>query len=97
MAASASFIRCSSRRRDGGRGCVKTVETVCHEIAREVQRAARQYDSRSFLVLASADVVARLQEEQSGGLAGLEAALKRPIKLQAEAHYLQEVFDVVPV
>ena len=94
---SLGHILCETCPACGGRGCVKTVETVCHEIAREVQRAARQYDSRSFLVLASADVVARLQEEQSGGLAGLEAALKRPIKLQAEAHYLQEVFDVVPV
>jgi ribonuclease G len=48
-------------------------------------------------VLAAPDVVARLQEEQSGGLAELEASLKRPIKLQPEAHYQQEVFDVVPV
>ncbi len=81
----------------GGKGAVKTVETVCHEIAREVQRAARMYDPKSFLVLAAPNVVARLQEEQSGGLAELEASLKRPIKLQPEAHYLQEVFDVVPV
>jgi ribonuclease G len=94
---SLGHILCETCPACGGKGCVKTVETVCHEIAREVQRAARLYDSRSFLVLASADVVTRLQEEQSGGLAELEASLKRPIKLQAEAHYLQEVFDVVPV
>jgi len=81
----------------GGRGCVKTVETVSHEITREIQRAARQYESRSFLVLASPAVIAYLQEEQSCGLAELEAALKRPIKLQAEAYYPQELFDVVPV
>jgi len=80
-----------------GRGAVKTVETICHEIAREVQRAARAYDPRSFLVLACPKVVERLQEEQSGGLADLEAQLKRPIKLQAERHYQQETFDVVPV
>jgi ribonuclease G len=80
-----------------GSGQVKTVETVCHEIAREVQRAARQYESRSFLVLASPKVVERLQEEQSGGLADLEAQLKRPIKLKAEAYYAQDGFDVVPV
>ena len=80
-----------------GRGAVKTVETICHEIAREVQRAARMYDPKSFLVLASPKVIERLQEEQSGGLAELEAQLKRPIKLQAETHYLQETFDVVPV
>jgi len=80
-----------------GRGVVKTVETVCHEIAREVQRAARMYEPKAFLVLASPKVIERLQEEQAGGLADLEATLKRPIKLQAESHYGQETFDVVPV
>lgn len=80
----------------GGRGHIKTIETVCHDIAREVQRAARQYEARSFLVLAAPQVVEKLQEE-SGGLAELEAQFKRPIRLQAEAYYPQENFDVVPV
>jgi ribonuclease G len=80
----------------GGRGHIKTVETVCHDIAREVKRAARQYDAKSFLVLASPPVVEKLQE-QSGGLAELEAQFKRPIRLQSEAYYPQENFDVVPV
>jgi ribonuclease G len=94
---SLGHILCEPCAACAGTGSVKTVETVCHEIAREVQRAARMYDSKSFLVLAAPDVVARLLEEQSGGLAELEASLKRPIKLQSEAHYQQEVFDVVPV
>jgi ribonuclease G len=94
---SLGHILCEPCGSCGGKGCVKTVETVCHEIAREVQRAARLYDPKSFLVLAAPNVVARLQEEQSGGLAELEASLKRPIKLQPESHYQQEVFDVVPV
>ncbi|MDO9453722.1 MAG: ribonuclease G [Stagnimonas sp.] len=80
----------------GGRGHIKTIETVCHDIAREVQRAARQYEAKSFLVLACPAVVEKLQE-QSGGLAELEAQFKRPIRLQAEAYYPQENFDVVPV
>ena len=80
-----------------GRGIVKTVETVCQEIAREVQRAARLYEPKAFLVIAAPNVVARLAEEQSGGLAELEALLKRPIKLQPETQYPQETFDVVPV
>ena len=80
----------------GGRGHIKTIEAVCHDIAREVQRAARQYEAKSFLVLACPAVVEKLQE-QSGGLAELEAQFKRPIRLQAEAYYPQENFDVVPV
>jgi ribonuclease G len=79
----------------GGRGTVKTVETVCHEILREVMRSARQFDAREFLVLACSDVIEALLDEQSAGLAGLEAMISKPIKLQAEALYHQEHFDVV--
>lgn len=80
-----------------GRGIVKTVETVCHEIAREVQRAARQFEAKGFLVLAAPNVVQRLMEDQPLGLAELEAQLNRPIRCQAESAYGQENFDVVPL
>ncbi|AXQ28264.1 ribonuclease G [Solimonas sp. K1W22B-7] len=80
-----------------GRGTVKTVETVCHEIAREVQRAARQFEAKGFLVLAAPDVIQRLIGEESLGLAELEASLNRPIRLQSESAYGQESFDVVPL
>ncbi|HUP91687.1 MAG TPA: ribonuclease G [Solimonas sp.] len=80
-----------------GRGTIKTVETVCHEIAREVQRAARQFEAKGFLVLAAGNVVQMLTEEESLGLAELEAQLNRPIRLQSEAGYGQETFDVVPL
>jgi ribonuclease G len=80
-----------------GRGTVKTVETVCHEIEREVQRAARQFEAKGFLVLAAPHVVQRLHEDPPVALADLEAALNRPIRLQAESGYGQENFDVVPL
>ncbi|HUS25358.1 MAG TPA: ribonuclease G [Candidatus Binatia bacterium] len=80
-----------------GRGTVKTVETVCHEIQREIARAARQFEAKGFLVLAAPNVVARLLEDQSHGLAEMEVQLRRPIRVQAEAQYLQDAYDVVPV
>lgn len=78
-----------------GRGTVKTVETVCFEILREVMRSARQFEAREFLVLACADVIDALLDEQSVGVAELEAMIGKPIKLQAESLYHQEHFDVV--
>lgn len=80
-----------------GRGSIKTVETLCHDIVREVSRAARQFEARQFLVLAAPTVVARLTEDASMGLADLEASLNRPIRLQAESAYHPESFDVVPL
>ncbi len=94
---SLGHILCEPCPACGGSGSIKTVETVCHEVAREVQRAARQFEAKGFLVLAAPNVVQRLVEEESLGLAELEAGLSRPIRLQAENAYTQESFDVVPL
>jgi ribonuclease G len=94
---SLGHILCEPCPNCAGSGTVKTVETVCHEVAREVQRAARQFEAKGFLVLAAPNVIQRLVEEESLGLADLETALERPIRLQAESAYTQESFDVVPL
>ncbi|MGF1547743.1 MAG: ribonuclease G [Thiotrichales bacterium] len=80
-----------------GRGYVKTAETVCYELFREILREARQYDARELLVLASQDVVDLLLDEESSSLAELQQFINIPIKYQVEAQYGQEQFDVVPV
>ena len=80
-----------------GRGYVKTVETVCYEIFREIQRSARQFEAQAFLVIAAPPVVDRLRDELSVGMAELEEQLARPVRLQTETGYLQDTFDVVPL
>ncbi len=94
---SLGHILCEPCPTCAGSGTIKTVETVCHEVTREVQRAARQFEAKGFLVLAAPNVIQRLLEEESLGLAQLEALLERPIRLQAETAYAQESFDVVPL
>ena len=78
-----------------GRGFVRTAETVCHEIFRELLRQARQFTSRELLVLAHQDVIDRLLGEDAAALAELEPAVGRPIRLQSEALYDVDQFDVV--
>jgi len=78
-----------------GRGTIKTSETVCYEIFREILREARQFDARELLVLAAQDVVDMLVDEESNSLAELEDFIGIPIKFQAEALFTQEQFDVV--
>ncbi len=92
---SLGHILCEPCAACAGRGSVKTIETVCNEIFRELVRSARQFESKGFLVIAAAPVAARLLEEQ--GLAQMEAQLKRPIRVQADTLYLQENFEVVPL
>jgi ribonuclease G len=79
----------------GGRGTVKTAETVCYEIFREVTREARQYHAKQMLVIASSAVIDRLREEDSTSLAELQEFIGVPLRLQADVHYLPEQYDIV--
>lgn len=94
---SLEHLLCEPCQHCGGRGRVKTAETVCFEIMREVSRSARQFEARQLMVLANPDVIAMLLDELSPAMADLENAIGRPVKLQAETLYPQESFDVVLV
>jgi ribonuclease G len=48
-----------------GRGYVKTAETVCYEIFREIIRQHRQFDLQELLVLARPEVIERLPASPS--------------------------------
>jgi ribonuclease G len=78
-----------------GRGFVMTAETVCFEIFREIIRQARQFEFDEALVLAGQDVIELLLDEQAGSLVELEEQTGKSIRLQTEALYQQDQFDVV--
>ncbi|MEJ8679219.1 ribonuclease G [Plesiomonas shigelloides] len=78
-----------------GRGTVKTVESVCYEILREIVRVHHAYDADQFLVYASAAVADALRGEESHALAELELFIGKQVKIQTEPLYQQEQFDVV--
>ncbi len=78
-----------------GRGFIKTAETVCNEIFREIVRQHRQFEFQQLMVMAHQDVVERLLDEESASLAELEEFTGKPIRLQTDAMYSQEQFDVV--
>jgi len=78
-----------------GKGTLKTAETVCYEVFREILRAARQFEARKFLVLASQEVVDLLLDEEATSLAELETFIGKPIRFQVEQLYTQEQYDVV--
>ena len=80
-----------------GQGSIKTKESICYEIFREIMREARQFEAQKFLVLASPDVVAMLLEDESDSLAELESFIGKPVRLQVEEFYSQEQYDVVMV
>jgi ribonuclease G len=78
-----------------GRGFVRTPETVCHEIFREIVRQSSQFQSKELLILAHQNVIDRLLDDESAVLAELEHQVGRPIRLQVEALYGFDQYDVV--
>ena len=80
-----------------GTGYLKTAETVCYEIFREILRQHRQFSFTELVVLAHQDVIEMLLDEESSSLAELEEFTGKPIRLQAESMYAQDRFDVVLV
>ena len=78
-----------------GRGKLKTPETVCYEIFREILREARAYQAEGYRVLANQKVIDRLLDEESGNVGDLESFIGRSIKFQVETMYSQEQYDVV--
>tara|TARA_R110000850_G_scaffold102666_18_gene212144 strand:+ start:413 stop:1882 length:1470 start_codon:yes stop_codon:yes gene_type:complete len=80
-----------------GRGKVKSAETVCYEVFREILREARAYDNEKFLVLAASVVVDRLLDEDAAYVADLEAFIGRTIEFQVEPLFTQEQYDIVLV
>jgi len=78
-----------------GRARLKTAQTVCYAILRELTREARQFSAREFRVIASQPVIDLFLDEESQALAMLSDFIGKPVSLQVETAYNQEQYDVV--
>ncbi len=78
-----------------GRGEIKTAQTVCYEILRELLREARQFAARELRVIAAPVVIDKFLEEEAQALTMLSDFIGRPVSLHPESGYTQEQFDIV--
>jgi ribonuclease G len=78
-----------------GRGEVKTPQTICYQILREIVREARQFNAREYRILASQAVVDMFLDEEAQALAQLSDFIEKPVSLQVETLYCQEQYDVI--
>ncbi|MEI7426490.1 MAG: ribonuclease G [Betaproteobacteria bacterium] len=78
-----------------GKGEIKTAQTVCYEILREIVREHRQFNPKEFRIVASPDVIDLFLEEQSQYLAELSEFIGKPIRLRSEVSFSQEHYDIV--
>jgi ribonuclease G len=78
-----------------GRGQIKTAQTICFEILREIVREARQFNAREFRILASQPVIDLFLDEESQSLAQVSDFIGKNVSLQVETLYSQEQYDVI--
>jgi ribonuclease G len=92
---SLAHITCEPCPTCQGKGEVKTAQTICYEILREIVREHRQFNPREFRIVAAPDVIDLFLEEENQFLAQLGDFINKPIKLQAEGSFRQEQYDIV--
>ena len=78
-----------------GRGEIRTAQTICYDILRELLRESRQFEANEFRILASQQVIDLFLDEESQSLAQLGDFIAKPISLQVEESYTQEQYDVI--
>src|SRR5215218_10407912 len=79
------------------RGELKTAQTICYEVLREIVRADRQFGAKEYRILASQKVIDLFLDEESEALTQLTDFIKKPISMQVETAYMQEQYDVILV
>ncbi len=92
---SLAHILCESCPTCQGRGEIRTAQTICYEILRELLRESRQFEANEFRILASQQVIDLFLDEESQSLAQLGDFIAKPISLQVEESYTQEQYDVI--
>ena len=80
-----------------GRGRLKTAQTVCYEIQREIVRESRRFDVKQFRIIASQPVIDLFLDEEAQSLAMLIDFIGKPISLETDRYYSQEQYDIVLV
>ncbi len=78
-----------------GRGEIKTAQTVCYDVLREILREARQFSAREYRIVAAQSVIDLFLDEESGSLAQLIDFIGKPVSLQVETTYPQEQYDII--
>lgn len=93
---SLAHLLCESCTVCQGRGELKTAQTICYEIMRELLRESKQFENaKEFKILASPEVINVLSDEESQSLANLSDFINKPVTLHPDTQYVREEFDIV--
>ena len=78
-----------------GHGRVKSVDTMCSEILREVARMKKQLNGRAVVVRANPSVAIALQEDSHDVVQEMRSMVQAPITVLGDQRLHQEQFEVM--
>ncbi len=78
-----------------GKGCLKSPNTICYEIFREICREAPEIKTRQIIVCCHPSVADALYDEERAWLEDLEGRFGKRIQIKSIADYHVEQFDVL--
>jgi len=79
-----------------GEGYLKSRQTVCYEILRELERERVELFGRNVTVIAHPEVAARFCDEERGPLESLEERLHARILVRGDAEFHLEQYEIAP-
>jgi ribonuclease G len=94
---SIAHVLCEACPVCAGRGELKTAQTICYEVLREILRADRQFSAKEYRILAAQKVIDLFLDEEADSLTQLGDFIGKPISMQVETAYTQEQYDVILV
>ncbi|API87719.1 Rne/Rng family ribonuclease [Francisella uliginis] len=81
-----------------GKGSVKTLQTLCYDIFREIKSEAINYPNyNNFLLISSKKIIDYIEREESIWLAELELDIQKNIHLKAENNHIYNQYDIIPL
>lgn len=80
-----------------GRGTIKTIETICYDIMRELVRVNLSYEAEGFIIYVATSVYQALLQRYKHVLVEAERLTDKTVKLKPDPAYNQDQFDVVMV
>jgi len=79
-----------------GEGHLKSKQTVCYEILRELERERSEHFGRNLLVMVHPDVAGRFYDEERGPLERVEERLQARIMIKGVAGLHLEQYEITP-
>ena len=81
-----------------GKGSVKTLQTICYDIFREIKSESKNYPSyNDFLLISSEKIIDYIEKEESIWLAELELEIQKNIHLKVENSHIYNQYDIIPL